>query len=89
MKPVAVSTWSGILLVAGAFLGGTSHADDRELQAILLKLACVPAKVTSNSLSAALTAYDVTCKGSSKVVYIICRESECRLQPRPREDDER
>lgn len=89
MKHVAVSPSVGILLVAGVFLAGPSHADDGELQAVLLKLACVPSKVISTNLSSTLTAYDVTCKGSSKLIYIVCHGSECRLQPKPNEDDER
>ena len=79
----------GWAIVAAAFLAGPGHAEDRELQAILEKLRCVPSKVTPISLAPTVTAYDVLCKGSDKVIHVICRESECRLQPKPSEDEER
>ncbi|MBI2735530.1 MAG: hypothetical protein HYX38_03130 [Rhodospirillales bacterium] len=88
MKPT-VPAACGVLLIAAAFLAGPGHAEDRELQAILEKLRCVPSKVTPISLAPTVTAYDVLCKGSDKVIHVICRESECRLQPKPSEDEER
>jgi hypothetical protein len=89
MRAVAAALSSAIVVVAVAFLATPGRADDRELQAILLKSACVPAKVVSTRLSATLTAYEVTCKRSGKIIHVVCRESDCTLQKRPAEDDER
>ena len=88
MKPVAALVSSAIL-TAGALLAGPAHAGDGELQAILLKSGCVPSRVMSTSISSDLAAYEVTCKGSGKVLQIVCRKSECSLQPGAREDDDR
>jgi uncharacterized membrane-anchored protein len=89
MKPVVVSLSSAILLAASALLAGPARADDRELQAILLKSGCVPSKIVATSLLSSVVAYDVTCKGSRKLFQVVCRQSECRLQSEAREDDER
>lgn len=89
MKPVAASISSATMLLTGALLAWQARADDRELQAILLKAGCVPSKVMSTSISSNLAAYEVTCKGSGKVLHIVCRKSECSLQPGAHEDDER
>lgn len=83
MAWVAATLSSAVVVVAASFLAVPVRADDRELQTILQKSACVPAKVTSTKLSAALTAYDVTGKGSSRVVHVVCREPNCTLQRNP------
>ena len=45
-------------------------ADDRELQAILAKQACVPGSIKQTELSPAVTAYEVTCRGSGRVLAV-------------------
>lgn len=79
----------GLLYVAGFFALDDAYAGDRELQVILDRLACVPARVASTNLSAMLIAYEVTCKGSGRVVQIVCLETDCRHQPESHEDDEK
>lgn len=71
---------AAVLIVAAvlsAFAAG-AHGKDRELQAALQSLGCVPGRVVSNRLSPALIVYDVTCKQSEKVVQIECLETKCR-----------
>jgi len=68
---------------------GTALASDRELRAILDRLACVPERVVSNKLSPTLIVYEVNCKQSGRVLQVECLESDCRLLARPRDDDEK
>ena len=62
-------------------------AKDRELQAVLQPLACVPDRVVSNRLSPALVVYEVTCKQSRRVVQVECLETQCRLLIPTRDDE--
>lgn len=78
----------GALLVVALSVASRAYANDRELLSVLDRNACVPERVTPTQLSAALIVYAVTCKRSARVLHVICIESECRLQTRPREDDE-
>jgi hypothetical protein len=89
MKPVAASISIAIPLVTGVLLAVSVQARDRELQAVLEKLGCAPSKILPTALSSTLIAYEVTCKGRSETVYIVCQEGECRPQPKRRDDDER
>jgi hypothetical protein len=89
MKPIAASISLAILLAGSVLLAGSLQARDQELQAALQKLGCVPSRILPTTLSSTLIAYEVTCKGKSEAVYIVCRESECRPQPRSRDDDDR
>jgi hypothetical protein len=89
MKPVAALMSMAILLAAGLFVVRSVQAKDQELQAALQKLGCVPSRIVPTTLSSALVAYEVTCKGRSEAVYIVCRGSECRPQPALRDDEER
>lgn len=74
---------------AAAMLSGSpAAAEDRELQAILDKQACVAERIGRTELSPAVVAYEVTCRGSGRVLTIVCVDTDCRLQPRPREEDE-
>ncbi len=79
----------GLLYVAGFFAIDDANAGDRELQAILDRLACVPERVVSNRLSPMLIVYDVICKRSGRAVQVQCLELDCRLLTQPRDDDEK
>lgn len=56
----------------------SAFGKDRELQAVLQSLGCVPGRVVSNRLSPALIVYAVTCKQSERVVQVECVETKCR-----------
>lgn len=77
------------LAVVGAPGWSSAVADDRELQAILVKQACVPGSIGQTNLSPRVTAYEIVCKGSGRVFTVVCASSDCRLQSKPREDEER
>jgi len=77
---------AGALAVA-PIAAGTVRASDRELQAALDRLSCVPAQVRPTSLSPGVTLYDVICKGSKQPIAILCLERQCRLQVPSREDE--
>jgi len=64
-------------------------ADDSELQATLARLNCVPAKIAVTEVSSAITVYTVTCKGSRRVIDVLCLSKACQTQPRLRQDDDR
>lgn len=66
---------------------GAVHASDRELQAALDRLSCMPEQVRPTSLSPTVTLYEVVCKGSKQPIAILCLERECRLQVPSREDE--
>lgn len=89
MKQSLIAILSSLLLLAGIPFTAPSYADDRELQAILMKLRCVPSKIITTGLSPTLTAYEVTCRGSDRLIHIVCFESDCRQQLKPREEDDR
>lgn len=78
-----------LVLSAGSMVATPLEADDRELQAILLKLQCTPAKVVTTNLSPAAASHEVTCRRSGRIVHIVCIGSDCRQQLAPREQDER
>jgi hypothetical protein len=61
-------------------------AKDRELQAVLQALACVPDRVVSSRLSPTLVVYEVNCKQSGRVVQVECLETQCRLLIPTRDD---
>ena len=82
-----------IAIYVATFLGmtgaGTADASDRELRAILDRLACVPQRIVSDTTSTALVIYQVTCRRTHRVLQIACVESECwLLTPRRQDDDE-
>lgn len=68
-------------------LATVSFAKDRELQAVLQSLACVPDHVVSTRLAPTLVVYAVICKQSGRVVQIECLETNCRLLIPARDDD--
>lgn len=68
--------------------GSSAIADDRELQAILVKQGCVAASVTQTELSPLVHVYEVTCRGSLRILSIVCVDTDCRLQSTPRQDEE-
>lgn len=74
-------------LALALITAGTVRASDRELQAALDRLSCVPEQVRPTSLSPTVTLYDVICKGSKQPIAILCWERECRLQAPSREDE--
>ena len=65
----------------------TASASDRELQVVLDRLGCSPAKVAPKELSKSVTLYEVTCRGSGRLVQVACLESECWPQIAPRNED--
>ena len=88
MKHIVVGAVA-FLAAMGAPGWSSAIADDRELQAIFVKQACVPGSISQTNLSPAVTAYEIVCKGSGRVLSIVCVTSDCRLQSKPREDEER
>ena len=74
-------------LVAIGTATDTANASDRELQVVLDRLGCSPAKVAPKELSKSVTLYEVTCRGSGRVVQVACLESECWPQIAPRDED--
>jgi len=82
------ATMATIACLAGLSSVGASSAvaDDRELQAILAKQGCVPGSTNQTELSPAVTAYEVTCRGSGRVLTIVCVDTNCRLQPKPQDN---
>ena len=88
-KSFRMSIATGALLAVAAAMVSKAYANDRELLLVLDRNACVPERVVPTQLSAALVVYAVTCKRSARVLNVICIESECRLQIRPHEDDEK
>jgi len=77
----------GLLYAVGFFAMNDAHASDRELRAILDRVACVPDRVVPNRLSRTLVVYEVTCRQSARTVQVECLGTECRLLPSPRDDD--
>ena len=88
MKQVMAGAVACIAAFGGT--GGSSAiADDRELQAILVKQGCVAEAIDRTESSSVVSAYDVTCRGSGRVLTIVCVDSDCRLQSAPRHDQRR
>ena len=79
---------ASVCLAVAAIRGPSAVADDRELQAILVKQACVADIINRTALSPLVSAHEVTCLGSGRVLTIVCVDADCRLQPKPRQDDE-
>ncbi len=78
----------GLPLAAVVLWGSSAAADDQGLQAVLMRLNCVPARIKTSELSPAVTVYEVTCKGTSRAVTIACVDNDCRLQPKAPDEDE-
>lgn len=75
------------LSMAGA---SVAHASDRELRAVLDRLACVPERITSATTSTNLVIHEVLCKRTNRILQIACLQAECwLLTPRRQDDDER
>lgn len=89
MKHLMVGALLCLSSTVGAGWTSSAVADDRELQAILARQGCVPARIAVTELSVVVTAYEVTCRGSGRVLTVVCADSDCRLQPKAREDDDR
>ena len=87
MKQEMVGSIVCLAAVIG-FGGSSAVADDRELQAILLKQACAPGSVNQTELSPQIMAYEVICRGSGRVLTVVCVNANCRLQSKTRKDDE-
>lgn len=85
MKRFALPPLLCIVFMAGGYVAA-SRAADQSLQAILSTQRCVPTKVKATDLSSIVISYEVTCKGSGKLLYIVCIETDCKLQPSRRED---
>lgn len=79
--------WSVLGFVAVAF-STPVHAEDQALQAVLLKLQCVPSKVAPTKLAPRVVAYEVTCKGRPDALRILCHGEDCRRQSRHPEDND-
>lgn len=78
----------GVLGLVGAIPMAPTDADDQALQSVLLKLRCVPSKVVRTELTAEVVSYEVTCKGRSDVVFIVCQGADCRQQTKRRDGEE-
>ena len=88
-KVAFASTAVAILLAAAWVTAGAALASDRELRAILDRLACGPERVMANRLSSTLVVYDVTCRQSRRVVQVECIKTDCLLLISARDDNER
>lgn len=77
-----------IVLSTGSMVATPMKADDRELQTILLRLQCVPAKIVTTNLSPKVSSHEVTCRRSGRIVHVVCVETDCRQQLSPREQEE-
>lgn len=88
MSRLATTSLLCIVLSTGSMVANTTKADDRELQAILLRLQCVPAKIVTTNLSPTVSSHEVTCRRSGRIVHVVCVESDCRQQLSPREQEE-
>ncbi|MCC8430565.1 hypothetical protein LJ725_16440 [Reyranella aquatilis] len=87
MKRVMAGAVACVAALGG--IGGSSAiADDRELQAILVKQGCVAGSIRQTELSPLVSAYDVSCRGSGRILTIVCVDGDCRLQPALRQDRE-
>ncbi|TAJ32453.1 MAG: hypothetical protein EPO67_11395 [Reyranella sp.] len=78
-----------VAAAAAVLSGSPAAAEDRELQSILDKQACVAERIGRTELSSTVVAYEVTCRGSGRVLTIVCVDTDCRRQPRPRDDEEK
>lgn len=83
-----LAPWFALGFAAGLAAADSASAGDRELQAVLDRKACVPARIVSTELSSKLEVYEVTCKGPGRVLRVICLETDCRLQTRRSEPDD-
>jgi hypothetical protein len=79
--------WLGVLGLAG-MLVMPAWAEDQALQAVLQKAGCVPSRVVTTDLALKVAAYEVTCKGRREAIRVLCQGEDCRLQPRPRDEDD-
>jgi len=78
---------AAVAMAAAAWAAAdTARASDRELQVVLDRLGCSPARVVPKELSKSITLYEVTCRGSGRVVQVACLDSECWSQIAPRDD---
>ena len=77
------------LIGISSWAAGPARANDRELTAVLDRLACVPTHVSRAEPSPIIVLYQVTRKRSGRVLEIACSEVACHLQPRSREDEEK
>jgi hypothetical protein len=80
--------WLALGLAVCLTAAAGALASDRELQTVLDRNACAPARIVSTELSPTLEIYEVTCKGPGRVLQVVCLETDCRLQTRPREPDD-
>ena len=79
---------AAVAMAAAAWAAAdTASASDRELQVVLDRLGCSPARVVPKELSTSVTLYEVTCRGSGRIVQVACLEQECWPQITPRDDD--
>ena len=87
MKQVIVGAIA-CMAALGPVGGSSAIADDRELQAILVKQGCSAGNIRQTELSPAVIVYEVTCRGSGRVLSIVCVDSDCRSQPKARQDED-
>lgn len=79
---------SSIVGLVVANLATPVHADDQALQAVLLKFQCVASKVVATGLAPGIVAYEISCRGRTETLRILCHGADCLQQARPREEDE-
>lgn len=72
----------------GGIGGSSAFADDRDLQAILVKQGCIAGSIRQADLSTSISVHEVTCRVSGRVLTIVCIDADCRLQPKPRQIEE-
>lgn len=88
-KIVLVSIVAMGLSSMGWTISGAALASDRELLAVLDRMACIPERILTSNLSPTVLVYEVTCKRSGRVLSVLCLESECLLQTPRRDENER
>lgn len=78
----------GAVACVAALVGverSSAIADDRDLQAILVKQACVGGNISETELSAVVRVYEVTCRTGTSLT-IVCVDADCRLQAKTQLD---
>ena len=77
----------GIATLAHALSRSPALADDRELQAILSKQNCFPSQIKVTELTGGVVFHEVTCRGTSRIIGVICVKGACQVQAKPRDEE--
>lgn len=78
----------GIATFANLLSRSPSLADDRELQAILSRQNCFPSQIKVTELTDDVVVHEVTCRGTSRTISVICIKGACQVQAKLRNEEE-